>query len=312
MEYHQPIGLLCHPNTETIRLYQHSIIINYVDQLNEMSVEFPHLHEKYYEIYYVEDGQLLFNLENKKITLNNRDIVLLNKGTVHGTVYTPEVSKKYFVMIFNIKGNEDNPTGSLGVSEENAWVQKFRKFIDSKAYAITNDRYNALSIVDHIYDESLNKGSGWEAVVRNCYQSFIILCLRNFLSESEKDAKKNWDNLPIAITKYLHANYYKPISIQEVADYFYVTPRHLTRIFKDYFGTSMKKTLVRYRISYAKNYLIDTDFSIEKIAEMVGISSASALSREFKQLEGINISEYRNKVRSAMKEGKKEVKSDAQ
>lgn len=101
-------------------------------------------------------------------------------------------------------------------------------------------------------------------------------------------------NLPIAFTKYLHMNYTNPdLSLQDMASHFYMSIRHISRLFKEYFGSSPSKTLTWYRINYAKNYLLETDYSLSTIAEKVGLSSASTLSRLFKELEGITISEYR-------------------
>ena len=105
-------------------------------------------------------------------------------------------------------------------------------------------------------------------------------------------------NLPIEFTKFLHANYHNPnLSLQDVADYFYMSPRHVNRLFRDFFGSSLSRTLTRYRINYAKDYLIDTDFPVDEIAEKIGFASASTLSRLFKEAEGITISEYRYRYR---------------
>jgi AraC-like DNA-binding protein len=79
-----------------------------------------------------------------------------------------------------------------------------------------------------------------------------------------------------------------------VADAMYVTPRHVSRIFNEYFGTSFGKTLSIYRLSYAKNYLCDTDYPVEKIATLVGFASPQSLYKLFKEREKMTIKKYRD------------------
>ena len=136
--------------------------------------------------------------------------------------------------------------------------------------------------------------SGWFYKLQMLYASFLLSAIGNFMPPIETTTFGPTRNLPIEFTKYLHANYPNPdLALQDVADYFFMSPRHVNRLFKDFFGASVAKTLTRYRINYAKNYLLDTGFSVDEIAEKVGFGSASTLSRLFKEVEGITISEYR-------------------
>ena len=91
----------------------------------------------------------------------------------------------------------------------------------------------------------------------------------------------------------MHANYHKNISVQDIADTFYISPRHVNRMFEDYFGQSFKRTLNIYRLNYAKNYLLDTDYSTEKIAALVGLSSPKMLYQLFREIEGMTLGEFR-------------------
>ncbi len=100
-------------------------------------------------------------------------------------------------------------------------------------------------------------------------------------------------NLAVEITKYMHEHYAENISLDDVSKVFHITPRHVTRIFSDYFGTSFRRTLSVYRLNYAKNYLCSTDKTVEEIASLVGISAPQTLYRLFKENEGMTISEYR-------------------
>lgn len=69
-------------------------------------------------------------------------------------------------------------------------------------------------------------------------------------------------------------------------------PATSTACFEGFFGQSFKKTLNIYRLNYAKNYLYDTDYSIEKVSQLVGLASPKVLYQLFKDVEGMTVAEF--------------------
>lgn len=77
----------------------------------------------------------------------------------------------------------------------------------------------------------------------------------------------------------------KSITAQDITNVSYFATRHINRVFEEYFGQTFKRILNIYRLNYAKIYLVDTYYSVERIAELVGSSSAktcTSLSRSTK------------------------------
>ena len=62
-----------------------------------------------------------------------------------------------------------------------------------------------------------------------------------------------------------------------------------------YDGRSFTKVLNCERIDYAKSYLLQSDMTIEKIAEAIGFNSASYFSNVFKQIEGVSPKFFRSR-----------------
>ena len=54
-----------------------------------------------------------------------------------------------------------------------------------------------------------------------------------------------------------------------------------------------------YQLNYAKNDLIESNYPVERLAELVGFSSAKTLYQLFKEHEGMTISEFRAKHRES-------------
>lgn len=95
------------------------------------------------------------------------------------------------------------------------------------------------------------------------------------------------------IKAYLDENYTKKITLDELAERYYINKFYLTRIFKAQYGTSISAYLQEIRITQAKHELRFSDKSIEEIAAECGIGELYYFSRVFKNIEGISPSEYR-------------------
>lgn len=97
----------------------------------------------------------------------------------------------------------------------------------------------------------------------------------------------------LAIKTYLDENYTKRITLDELAECFFINKYYLTRVFKEQFGISINSYLLSVRITHAKQELRFTDKTAEVIGAECGIGDLYYFSRVFKKVEGCSISEYR-------------------
>lgn len=292
--YHQPLHLLCTSNPQNICLNSYDLCVSYAEQHDENTVEFPHSHPKEFEIYYVQEGIFEQIVKDEPVTLSKGEFLLLNHGVRHSVLYKPNQQKSYFTLIFSLQ-ERSIPCYRNGLDrDERSHIQAFLDIMKEKEYILCKDRKGCQDYISQMTEEFHHKNWGWFYKLQFLYGNFVLSVISNFLSPIQEKSFDHTRNLPIEFTKYLHANYPNPdLSLQDIADYFYMSSRHINRLFKDFFGASLSRTLTQYRINYAKNYLIDTDLSVDEIAAKVGFSSASTLSRLFKEVEGITISQYR-------------------
>ncbi len=119
------------------------------------------------------------------------------------------------------------------------------------------------------------------------------------MSESyreERIYKTNNLNIDLQqIKEYLDQNYSLKITLQDLAEKFYINKYYLTRIFKQQFGVSPIDYLLHVRVTHAKTLLRFTDFSIEKVGIECGISDTNYFTRIFKKIEGYPPGEYRKR-----------------
>jgi YesN/AraC family two-component response regulator len=104
-----------------------------------------------------------------------------------------------------------------------------------------------------------------------------------------KSRKQNLQN----VKDYLDQNYTEKITLDDLAEMFYINKFYLTRVFKEQFGVSVNNYLLQVRITHAKQMLRFTDLPIEKIAQACGMSDANYFARMFKKVEGCTAGEFR-------------------
>ena len=78
-----------------------------------------------------------------------------------------------------------------------------------------------------------------------------------------------------------------------VCDEFDMSTTYFSRIFKAEMGVNFSVFLQTLRITKAKNLLLETDMSLNEIAQNVGYISSKNLFRLFKRYEGMSPSAYR-------------------
>ncbi len=95
------------------------------------------------------------------------------------------------------------------------------------------------------------------------------------------------------VKEFLDANYASKITLDMLAERFYIDKFYLTRIFKEQFGESVTGYLLQVRITQAKQRLRFTDKPIEEVAHESGMNDANYFSRMFKKVEGVTPGEFR-------------------
>ena len=95
---------------------------------------------------------------------------------------------------------------------------------------------------------------------------------------------------------YMEQNYARKITLQEVADYCYISQWHLSKLINKHAEKSYYDLLNAIRIQKAKELLADPSLKIGDIVEMVGYSDGGHFARTFKKLVGVSANEYRNHI----------------
>lgn len=95
------------------------------------------------------------------------------------------------------------------------------------------------------------------------------------------------------ILMFIHNNYQKPISLQEISDNIYANPSYMCRRFKKETGMTIMEYLTNFRLMIANELLISTNIRINKIGTAVGYTNQEVFLKAFKKKYGLTCSQYR-------------------
>lgn len=94
---------------------------------------------------------------------------------------------------------------------------------------------------------------------------------------------------------YIHSNFSKEITVSDLAEQNYMNSSNFSRLFKNCVGVSIIDYLRKIRINKAKDLLDSSYKSISEIALEVGYKSENLFYKDFKRIENITPSKYREK-----------------
>lgn len=119
--------------------------------------------------------------------------------------------------------------------------------------------------------------------------SLLTLIMLETVNVCKKQKKHNIDT----IKNYIDKNFIKNITLDHLANIFYINKFYLTRIFKFTYGITINNYINNLRITKAKELIRFSDLDFENIAISCGINDNNYFSRIFKKTEGISPKEYR-------------------
>lgn len=95
---------------------------------------------------------------------------------------------------------------------------------------------------------------------------------------------------------YIENNYFKQITVADIALHVNISTGHLLRLFKQILNRTPQRYLTGYRMHIAKTLLVETTMSISEIANAVGYPDARHFSQLFRSRSGFTPSQYRKIV----------------
>lgn len=247
----------------------------------------PHRHDEYYHLIFVLNGagNIVVNDSTYRAKINQLYIV---KPMVKHGIYASS-NKPLNTVEFKFSFSNDYTENVLKLLPE---------YYENTSIAIRNA---FISIVDEIRKQD------------NYFEEVLVLHLMQvvyYLSRdlgSEAMSLENIDERDTCgsglekykslknVTMYIKENYWKDISLSDMAAMVHLSPVYFCSVFKESYGISPMNYLQNVRVENAKKLLANSEKSVTDIAFEVGFQSGHYFSRYFKNHEGISPNDFRRR-----------------
>ena len=267
------------------RFRVHKIIrLAYIDKSQDWKI-LLHSHDDHCEIIYVESGKGEYTIDQKQYSIKAGDIILINSRVGHVQISDP-----------------DEPLISWNLA-----IQTCRTEWLSENQLIPNDVIPVLSsgneeplikmLYHQLYFEGLHKPTGFEAAAL-LYAELIRLNACRMALANEEKLPRHRKALPEQIKGYIDDHYNEKITLDEIADHFFINKYHIIHMMKKEYGISPIDYLVSRRIGEAQNMLNTTPLSVAEIAASVGYPDKNYFARVFRKRVGMSPIEFRNRYQT--------------
>ena len=258
-------------------------------------IEFPAHKHNYIEFNYVYKGKLTEVIHNKKIELQEGEIIFLNKDITHEIEKSSEddiiinfiIRPEFFDFILNLSESDNIIFNFLLKS---LYLNKNSKgeYLYFKVSNENNIQEILEKIIIEIYEPTMMSSTTIKLLV-----GLLIVELIKKPNNIEVYSEDNYDNLIIIeVLKYIDNNY-STATLFEISAIVNQPHYKISKLVKKHTNMTFKELLQEKRLNKAKQLLNETDISIVEIISLVGYENLTYFYKIFKEKYGYTPKDFR-------------------
>lgn len=239
-----------------------------------------HYHD-FYKLIVFYRGNVTYMIEGKSYVLEPGDVVLVNRNDIHKP--TVDFSIPYERSIFYIsteyleqcRGEEYDPFFCFSqAAEKKAYVLRCGEWKEADAGKLLKRMEEG---------EAGKREYGWKEERQLLFKLFL-LAVNRMCAEIGKEktalAGAVYNPKVVELITYLREHLFEEISVDQLAETFYISKYHMMRQFKKETGYTIHRYIIEKRIAAAKEKLL-TGMSAAKVSEECGFQDYSTFLRAF-------------------------------
>ncbi len=240
------------------------------------------------ELFYVVDGKGEFNIQGQRFPVKANDFVIINPQVEHTELSSPDEPLEYIVLGIN----------GLSFSNLTPVSEGGHPF---SFFNLRDEQKDILRYLNAMVQEATSQSMSYELVCHNLLEILLIKILRHqhFDLEVGKQSKATKD---ISFIKhYLETYYHESIQLEDLASMTHLSRFYISHSFKKEIGMSPMEYLIDIRIKESKILLRTTNYSISQVADIVGFTTPTYFSKQFRKSTGISPTDYREQFQGVQK-----------
>ncbi len=218
----------------------------------------------FFDLTMVFSGKLHYNIDEKDITLNKNDAILIPPGSMR-IRYAGNEPVHYISINYRSDGTEEKDI-PLYLPNRRTFFKEALLFFDKITKA------NIVAHREATYDRGLQ---------------LLIQLLKNDIENQSLNPHVQ------KILEYISTHLTRQITLNEIADSLFLTVPYCCHLVKKELGTTISEIIVRERVQLAQQYLSSGSTLLKDIPSLCGFTDYSTFYKGFKKHTGISPSKYK-------------------
>lgn len=296
------------PKTQTFESRQHMLkntyeVFHYRDDYpKDVALH----HHDFYEIYFFLSGNVTYNIESRNYLLTPGDILIISPMELHQPKFSGEhQSYERLVLWINKSFMEIYNTPEEDISQCFDTTQPGHTNL-LRPDGIVREQISYL--MNELLRESNAKEFGAPLYSMGCLAQILVL-INRLAQQRERDTepKTGSDSVVYRVLGYINEHYNEELSLDFLANKFFISKYHLSREFGRLVGTSVYRYIIQKRLVMAKQLMLSGIPSTE-VYQHCGFGDYSNFYRAFKAEYQISPKEFVTNLRQADAAGREEFR----
>lgn len=260
---------------------------------NQHTMDF-HLHD-FFEIFLCVSGGHHFLIDDCIYEMKRGSLFLINNTETHKTTTVTDISYERYYIYFDPEFVLPYCTyqSNLLVSFTN------RSPIFDHHFPLTSMQYNQLLILFHRLLK-VPSGFGKDILERNYFIEILVYISQLYMEQSTGSThiiNKEYTDIVKPLLDYISTHLNKSITLPQLATQSHFSVVYISKLFKQYTGTTIQKYIIARRITQAKA-LLKKGENVTSVCHQVGFNDYSHFIRTFKQMVGTPPLKYAKSTRT--------------
>lgn len=246
-------------------------------------------HHDFYEIYFFLSGNVQYNIEDRSYLMTPGDVLLISPMELHQPVFgQTHLDYERYVLWINKQYLD-------GLSSPG---QDFTRCFDTTLPGHSNllrpagvSRQYLTFLMEQIRSEQDSRKPYSEVAALTYLVQLMITLNRMAIQNKGEGQIKAPESVIYNILTYVNEHYQEDLSLDDLANRFFLSKYHLSREFQRLVGTSVHRYIVQKRLAMAKQMLSDGQPSAQ-VYQRCGFGDYSSFYRAFKTEYQISPKEF--------------------
>lgn len=253
-------------------------------------------HHDFYEVYFFLSGNVQYIIENRSYLLTPGDVLLISPMELHQPMFGTEPREYERIVLWIDK---------RFLEEMGAGPEGFTNCFDTDSPHHSNllrpegvQRQFLTFLLEQMISEC-NSREPYQRIASLSYLAQVLITLNRLaLQQRREDTVTVQDSTVYNVLGYINEHYNEPLSLDDLANKFFISKYHLAREFQRLVGTSVHRYIVQKRLVMAKQ-MLSTGRPSTEVYQNCGFGDYSNFYRTFKAEYHISPKEFVSRLKES-------------